>query len=103
MRFSRQGYWSGLTFPSPGGLPNPGIESGSPVLQADALLTELQAKPNIHITICKMVITTALNPESSLVAQRLKHLPPMRETRVRSLGPEDPLEKEVVTHSSILA
>ena len=51
----------------------------------------------------KMVITTALNPESSLVAQRLKHLPPMRETRVRSLGPEDPLEKEMATHFSILA
>ena len=39
---------------------------------------------------------------SSLVAQRLKHLPPMRETRVRFLGWEDPL-KEMVTHSSILA
>ena len=38
----------------------------------------------------------------SLVAQRLKRLPPMRETRVRSLGQEDPLEKEMVTHSSIL-
>ena len=40
---------------------------------------------------------------ASLVAQRLKHLPPMRETRVWSLGQEDPLEKEMVTHSSILA
>ena len=39
----------------------------------------------------------------SLVAQRLKRLPPMRETRVQSLGQEDPLEKEVATHSSILA
>ena len=37
------------------------------------------------------------------MAQRLKHLPAMRETRVRSLGPEDPLEKEMETHSSILA
>ena len=35
--------------------------------------------------------------------QRLNHLPPMRETWVRSLGREDPLEKEMVTHSSILA
>ena len=35
--------------------------------------------------------------------QRLKHLPPMRETRVQSLGREDPLEKEMATHSSILA
>ena len=38
-----------------------------------------------------------------LVAQRLKRLPPMWETWVRSLGREDPLEKEMVTHSSILA
>ena len=37
------------------------------------------------------------------MAQRLKHLPPMRETRVRSLGQEDPLEKKMVAHSSILA
>ena len=40
---------------------------------------------------------------SSLVAQRLKHLPAMQETWVRSLGREDPLEKETATHSSILA
>ena len=37
------------------------------------------------------------------MAQRLKRLPPMWETWVRSLGQEDPLEKEMVTHSSILA
>ena len=40
MGFSRQEYWSGLPFPSPGDLPNPGIEPGSPGLQADALLSE---------------------------------------------------------------
>ena len=40
---------------------------------------------------------------ASLVAQRLRRLPPMRETWVRSLGWEDPLEKEMVSHSSILA
>ena len=40
---------------------------------------------------------------ASLVAQRLKHLPPMQETWIRSLGREDPLEKEMATHSSILA
>ena len=39
----------------------------------------------------------------SLVAQGLKRLPAMRETQVRSPGREDPLEKEMVTHSSILA
>ena len=42
MRFSRQGYWSGLPFPSPGDLPNPGIKPRSPALQADPLPTELQ-------------------------------------------------------------
>ena len=41
--------------------------------------------------------------QASMVAQRLKRLPPMQETRVRSLGWEDPLEKEMATHSSILA
>ena len=40
---------------------------------------------------------------TSLVAQRLKRLPPMWETWVRSLRREDPLEKEMVTHSSVLA
>ena len=37
MGFSRQEYWSGLPFPSPGDLPDPGIEPGSPALEADAL------------------------------------------------------------------
>ena len=45
MSFSRQGYWSGLPFPSPWDLPNPGIKPRSPELQADSLLTELQGKP----------------------------------------------------------
>ena len=40
---------------------------------------------------------------ASLVAQRLKRLPAMQETWVQSLGQEDPLEKEMATHSSILA
>ena len=40
---------------------------------------------------------------ASLVAQRLKRLPAMQEAWVRSLGREDPLEKEMATHSSILA
>ena len=40
MEFSRQEYWGGLPFPSPGDLPNPGIEPGSPALQVDSLPTE---------------------------------------------------------------
>ena len=43
--FSRQEYWSGLPFPSPGDLLNPGIEPASPTLQADALPTEPPGKP----------------------------------------------------------
>ena len=41
MEFSRQEYWSGVPFPSPGDLPNPGIEPGSPTSQADTLPSEL--------------------------------------------------------------
>ena len=48
MEFSRQEYWSGLPFPSPGVLPDPGIELRSPALQADSLLSELPEKPNIR-------------------------------------------------------
>ena len=40
MQLSRQEYWSGLPFPSPGDLPNPGIRPRSPALQADSLLSE---------------------------------------------------------------
>ena len=45
MGFSRQEYWSGLTYPPPGDLPHPGIELGSPALQADSLSPELPRKP----------------------------------------------------------
>ena len=41
--------------------------------------------------------------ETSLVAQMVKHLPAVWDTQVRSLGQEDPLEKEMATHSSTLA
>ena len=45
MGFSRLEYWSGLPFPPPGYLPNPGIKPGSPALQADPLLPEPPGKP----------------------------------------------------------
>ena len=48
MGFSRQEYWSGLPFPSPGHLPNPGIEPRSPAFQADALTSEPPGKPKIQ-------------------------------------------------------
>ena len=47
MGFSRQEYWRGLPFPSPGDLPNPGIEPGSPALQADSLASEPPGK-SVH-------------------------------------------------------
>ena len=45
MEFSTQEYWSGLPFPSPRALPDPGIEPSSPALQAAALLSEPAGKP----------------------------------------------------------
>ena len=53
---------------------------------------------NQHTSVCLLYICMA-----SLVAQRVKRLPAMLETRVQSLGQEDPLQKEMATHSSILA
>jgi len=47
--FSRQEYWSGLPFPSPGDLLNPGIKPGSPALQADALPPEPPGKLILYI------------------------------------------------------
>ena len=60
MGFSRQEFWSGLPFPSPGDLPDPGIESGSPAFQADALISEPPGKPHVTHThkqkICPLLI-----------------------------------------------
>ena len=66
MGFSRQEYWSGLPFPSPGYLPNPGIEPGSPALEADALTSEPPGKPlnillyDIIIYICNVSLKLIL-------------------------------------------
>ena len=49
------------------------------------------------------IIHTYLTDRASLVAQLVKNLPAVQETRVQFLGREDPLEKEIATHSSILA
>ena len=49
MGFSRQEYYSGLTFPSPGDLPNPGIKPRCPALQADFLSSEPQENPKLQI------------------------------------------------------
>ena len=56
MGFSRQEYWSGLPFPSPGDLPNPGIKPRSPTFQADSLPSEPPGKPELvllELRICQ--------------------------------------------------
>ena len=67
----------------------------------------LQNIQTAHVAQYKKQTTQSKNGQvwgdTSLVAQRLKRLPLMQETQVRSLGWEDPLEKEMATHSSTLA
>ena len=59
MELFRQEYWSGLPFPFPGDLPDPGIEARSPALQADSLSFELPGKPNERE---KVVMTNSRSP-----------------------------------------
>ena len=58
MGFSRPEYWSGLPFPSPGDLPNPGIEPGSPALQADTLPSEPPGKSVITLKLINFILVT---------------------------------------------
>ena len=67
MGFSRQEYWSGFPFPSPGDLPNPGIEPSSPTLQADALTSELR---RMAIKVELSSVDQKLSSLQSLLAQR---------------------------------
>ena len=55
MGFSRQEYWSGVPFPSPGDLPDPGIEPRSPEFQADALTSEPPGKPQCCYDVHKIM------------------------------------------------
>ena len=61
----------------------------------------LLTTPAFLIRACCLL--SCLGPSSFPVAQTVKHLPIMQETRVRSLGWKDPLEKEMATHSSTIA
>ena len=106
------GLCTGL-FPLPG-MPFPQVYIGLlPHLLQDQchLLSEIfpwltHSKWQHHIQLVLIKVYLALYCDFtfiSLVAQRVKHLPAMLETWVRSLGREDVLEKEIATHSSILA
>ena len=65
IEFFRLEYWSGLPFPSPGDLPDPGTESGSPALQSDSLLNEPPGKPTF-------VFNSVLNVKRNTVI-KIKH------------------------------
>ena len=74
--FSRQEYWSGLPFPSPGDLPNPGIEPGSPTRQAVSLSSEPPGKPRREQNIPPALpvsahwqVKIALLPQSGMLPQ----------------------------------
>ena len=62
MGFSRQEYWSGLPFPSPGDLPDPGIKPASPALQADSLWSEPPGKPKTSVL--SKILAFTLSPRS---------------------------------------
>ena len=74
VEFSRQEYWSGFPCPSPGDLPDPGIESRSPALQADSLLSEPLGKP---LSVTYHVVNHKLMKRSSwTLPPSLYHLSP---------------------------
>ena len=77
MGFPRQAYWSGLPFPSPGNLPDPGIEPRTPALQADSLPSEGSANISLlhgHNSIAGPLAWSSLVPEDSLGARQVPFL-----------------------------
>ena len=96
-------------------LPNPGNEPRSPTLQADSLPAELPGKPRCflfpffrcfltsYLFLLMVICNNVLGLRTSPVAQLVKNPPAMQVAWVRSLGWEDPMEKGMATHSSILA
>ena len=76
MRFFMQEHWSGLPFPSPGDLPHPGIEPGSPALQADSLPTELWRKPSAYNSVT-LLLTQDEIYRLQVFHHRLEYLFPM--------------------------
>ena len=96
MEFSRREYWSGLPFP--GDLPDPGMEPVSSALASGFFATAVGTH-NWYTAFSGVISSWG----ASLIAQLVKNLPTMQETYVQFPGWEDPLEKEMATHSSILA
>ena len=73
MGFSRQEYWSGVPFPPPGDLSNPGIETGSPPLQADTLPYEPPGKPVCMYTMYLCICTHSQTHECKYIFDTYKH------------------------------
>ena len=102
----------GCHFLLQGIFPTQGSNLGLPHCRQPLYHMTHQGSPSVHIYVFKNIFfllllqvldkdCTSLTP--SLVAQRIKRLPAMQETQVRSLGWEDPLEEDMATHSSTLA
>ena len=71
MDFSRQEYWSGQPFPSPGNLPDPGIKPWSAVLQADSLPSELLGKPSSFLNVLKLYNYSKTNNQHNQVWEQV--------------------------------
>ena len=76
MGFSRQQYWNGLPFPSPGDIPNPSIEPGSPVLQADSLPSEPQGENWVLKNWCLWIVVLEKTLQSPLDSKEIKPVSP---------------------------
>ena len=61
MEFSRQEHWSGLPFPFPGDLPDPGTELRYPALQADSLPTERPGKPSVCVYVYIFIVSLLIS------------------------------------------
>ena len=85
MGFSRQEYWSGLPFPSPEDLPDPGIKPRSPTLQADALTSEPSGKPPNWNLIFRYLGLRYTHTQASQVMLVVKN-PPAKARDSRDLG-----------------
>ena len=76
MGFFRQGYGSGLPFPSPGDLPNPGIDPGFPTLQADSLPSKPPGKPLLRIvSLLNTFYGPVLHIGSATIYKYVTHVP----------------------------
>ena len=99
MGISMQEYWSGLPFPSPGDLPNPGIKPGSPALEADILTSEPPGKPSVWLVFCNC----SFHPVCPLMDEDngIMEAPWWGRLTVRGTGSCSDVGKAMLTKSSI--